>query len=191
MNDSVTDGLPSSDKRNENFIRLFTTHYSRLFGFVVALQPNLDDADDIMQEVSMRLWDKFDDFDPDTNFLAWSRQFVRHIVMNHRYSCARSKVFLDDKLVAQIACTHDAADEWLELRREALAGSVSALNPSRKRLLSHCLHRDGTLADVASVVRCSVSALYKRLDRIREALESCVKLRLQADNSCSEGRSDA
>ncbi|MEP3480917.1 MAG: sigma-70 family RNA polymerase sigma factor [Fuerstiella sp.] len=168
-------------------MRLFTSHYSRLFSFVIALQPNLEDADDIMQEVSMRLWDKFDDFTPDTNFLAWSRQFVRHVVMNHRSASSRSRLLLDDELIAQIAYTYDAADEWLEMRRDALAKCVAELPTSRQSLLRQCLHRDGKLAEVANVVQCTVSALYKRLDRIRVALETCVGHRLRAESTYSEG----
>ena len=50
------------------FLRLLGEHERRLRGFILALVPHWADADDIAQEVRLRLWEQFDDYDPAKDF---------------------------------------------------------------------------------------------------------------------------
>ena len=42
------------------FLRLFLQNERRLYAYVLALLPNRADADDVLQEASLVMWDKFD-----------------------------------------------------------------------------------------------------------------------------------
>ena len=44
--------------------RFLRQHQTQLFGYIYSLVRDLDDADDLFQQTSLVLWDKFDQFDP-------------------------------------------------------------------------------------------------------------------------------
>jgi hypothetical protein len=56
-----------ADSQSE-FVRLFSQHASQLFGFVLVLTGNRSDAEDIVQNASVVLWEKFDAYQPGTSF---------------------------------------------------------------------------------------------------------------------------
>ena len=50
--------------RSEQFVRLLKRHERRLNAYVVSLVHNWVDAEDILQEVAVDLWRRFDAYDP-------------------------------------------------------------------------------------------------------------------------------
>jgi RNA polymerase sigma-70 factor (ECF subfamily) len=48
---------------DEQFVRLLTTHQSRLAGFIFALMASGDGAQDVLQETNLVLWRKAGEFD--------------------------------------------------------------------------------------------------------------------------------
>src|SRR5689334_17876152 len=51
------------------FAALLRQHQNQLFGYIYSLVRDLDDADDLFQQTSLVLWDKFDLFDPSRSFV--------------------------------------------------------------------------------------------------------------------------
>ena len=74
---SMTTGMPPSNaspNRNaiERFSELFEQHSRAIYGHIRALVPNATDADEVFQETNLTLWQKFDQYRPDTDFRAWA-----------------------------------------------------------------------------------------------------------------------
>ena len=80
--------------RGARFMRVYLEHQRRIFGLIRALVPSGADADDILQETSAVLWQKFDEFDPGTNFAAWSLRIARFQVMAYYTTRRRQKARL-------------------------------------------------------------------------------------------------
>lgn len=59
---------PDGDDRTREFLRLLGQHERRLRGFILSLVPHWADAEDIAQEVRIRLWEQFDNYDPAKDF---------------------------------------------------------------------------------------------------------------------------
>ena len=58
----------TNDERTQQYLTLLGQHEGRLLGFILSLVPNWADADDIAQEVRIRLWKQFDGYDPAKDF---------------------------------------------------------------------------------------------------------------------------
>ena len=58
----------TGDQKSE-FAALLARHQAQLFGYIHSLVRDLDDADDLFQQTSLVLWDKFDLFDPSRSFV--------------------------------------------------------------------------------------------------------------------------
>ena len=67
------------DQSYEEFVRIFTRHEPRLRAFVRSLLPTWDDVDEVMQETSLVLWRKWNDFDPESDFKSVDRlNYISH-----------------------------------------------------------------------------------------------------------------
>ena len=62
---------PHAMNKARLFLRLFLQNQRRIYAYVLTLLPNRADADDVFQEASLVLWDKFDESSPPDDFAAW------------------------------------------------------------------------------------------------------------------------
>ena len=69
-------------KGPQAFLELFTPHNRSIFHFILTLIPNWNDAQDVMQETSRVLWEKFETFEPGTDFVAWALTVARYQAMD-------------------------------------------------------------------------------------------------------------
>lgn len=165
------------------FARLLTANHRRLHAFTLALVANAADADDVMQDASGVLWEKFASFDreaPDSDFAAWAMAVIRIIVMrHHRSRHRRSMLPLSDELVGQIADDAAALSGEFEARREALAVCLGKLTADDRRFITWRYDEDLPVKVAAQRLGVSPQAVYKSLTRVHDALHRCILLRLR------------
>src|SRR5678816_4304895 len=68
----------SEDKNaaQQRFLSLFLRSEREIFRYVAALVPNMADAEDIVQQTALALWEKFDSYDPSQPFTPWACRFA-------------------------------------------------------------------------------------------------------------------
>ena len=59
-------------KNDKLLFRLLLENRHRMYGYIFSLVRNRADAEDLLQETSITLWEKFDQFDPETDFIPWA-----------------------------------------------------------------------------------------------------------------------
>ena len=59
-------------KRYDEFVDLLQRATGQILAYINALLLNWNDAEDVFQDSCVVLWQKFDEFRPGTNFLAWA-----------------------------------------------------------------------------------------------------------------------
>ena len=165
----------SSDQKAE-FAVLLGRHQSQLFGYIYSLVRDLDDADDLFQQTSLVLWDKFDQFDPSRSFVCWACGVARYEVLNFLRTRSRHRLYFSDELnLALIEAQESLEEERLEERRNALAGCMNKLREHDKDLLEACYSRSAGVRDVALLRGRSAQSIHNSLRRIRRALFECVR----------------
>jgi RNA polymerase sigma-70 factor (ECF subfamily) len=164
----------SETLRLAEFVNLHTRHDIRLRALAFSLVPNWADAEEILQQANLVLWQKFGDFRTGTNFFAWASQIVRLTAKDFLARQRRAKVRFSDQfydLVAQE--TTDLADELAE--RERLLRDCVAKLKARQRDVVRLRYHDGKpVADVAGVLGTTAKAIYHALEHIHAALHDCV-----------------
>ena len=63
--------------------QLFVKHQGALKRYTLSLVPDFADADDVLQQVFLTVSEKADDYELETNFMAWARTIARYKIMNH------------------------------------------------------------------------------------------------------------
>ena len=167
-------------KQPDEFIRLFLENQHRLLAFTSTLVPTLDDAEDILQEASTVMWDKFDTFEVGTNYTAWAFRIIRFKVMEWRRKHQRVAIIFDDDLLWQISEDAIAMDSFHELTFTALSECVNEL-PERQQLLVRSRYRPkGTMKEAAKAIGRSVVTTRKYLNQILDTLLECVNRKVGA-----------
>lgn len=171
------------NKAPDEFVRLFMAHQRRILAFVLSLEPNLSDAEDIVQEVSRVLWEKFDQFERGTNFAAWAFSIVRLEVLEFRRAQSRKPLVLSESLIEQLADDTTARDRQAVARQKALDGCLEGLESRQRDLLAARYARSKKLAELASEFGRSVVTIRKMLRQAYAALAACIDRKL-AEEEC-------
>jgi RNA polymerase sigma-70 factor (ECF subfamily) len=158
------------------FLRLFLQNERRLYAYILTLLPNRADADDVLQEASLVMWDKFDDEHPPADFTAWGCRIAYFKVLDFCKKRQRSRVVFSQAMLERVAETavEQAGTLQLDERREALADCIAKLSPRDRNLLARRFAEGATTQSTAAEVGRSVDAVYKALAKIRQALFDCV-----------------
>jgi len=162
---------------------LMTQHQRRIFSYIYTLVPNRHNAEDILQETSLVICEKFADFEQGTDFVAWACQIAYWEVRRARQKFARSKVVFDQDVVDAIAETSGVMAEEVSQRHEALAQCLQKLHPRDRELVLTRYEPGSGVEEAAQRSGRSLEAAYKALGRIRKLLLDCVSQRISMEGA--------
>lgn len=179
--DTVVDRGPFGGDDNASgktklFLRLFLQNERRLYAYILTLLANRADADDVLQEASLVMWDKFDEGQPPADFAAWGCRIAYFKVLDFFKKNQKSRVQFSQAMLERVAETavDQASALQLDERREALTQCLEKLNANDRNLLARRLADGATTQTTAEQVGRSVDAVYKALAKIRQALFDCI-----------------
>jgi len=163
--------------KNKLFLSLFLQNQRRLYAYILTLLPHRADADDVLQETSLVMWDKFDAGAPPGDFLAWARRVAYHKVLDFYKKSRRAEDRLGRVFLERVAeAAAEQADALrLDDRREALAACIEKLPPKDRDLLDRRFAKGATTRSTSEQVGRSVEAVYKALAKVRLSLLDCVR----------------
>jgi RNA polymerase sigma-70 factor (ECF subfamily) len=141
----------------------------------------LDDAEDVFQHAAMTMWEKFDTYQPDTNFAAWATTIARFKALDLLEAHGRARVCPSTELVNQLAQQEEPSTEIREARLGALADCRSRLAKPDQMLLRECYAGSETIAIAASKLGRTPQSVYVSLRRIRRMLLECIQRKLSME----------
>lgn len=165
-------------KGHREFLQAFTRHEPAVRAFVRRLVPSRSDADDILQEVSIVLWEKFHEFDSGGDFKAWACGIARFKVLSWLRDRGRDRLVLDSDVIEQIAEESLHVESQLEQQRIALEDCFERIPTKERELLARAYHRDVKIREVASASGRSIGGFYQWLHRMRKRLLDCLSHKL-------------
>src|SRR5215831_5134132 len=165
---------------HEKFLRRYTAGQQSLFAYIRSKGLNLADSEDVLQDVSVALWESFASYDSSRPFLAWALGVARNVVHKHqRYQQVRRTSPVDaavlDQLSQQVAATLQSLDEDLLEEKKRMEECIRALPEKARALLRLRYHDRMDLRAVAGRVGQSYAATNMLLSRIRARLLDCVE----------------
>jgi RNA polymerase sigma-70 factor (ECF subfamily) len=157
-----------------------------LEAFIYGLIRDAAAAEDLLQEVWVRLATEVEKGTRLENQAAWCRSVARHLALRHWEKQRTAKVVGDSALLESFLARAeeafaeaDATPEAWAARHEALDQCVAAL-PERSRRLLNLKYTDrAPLEAIATALGQSLAAVKKALFRLRGALLECVERKLR------------
>jgi RNA polymerase sigma-70 factor (ECF subfamily) len=135
----------------------------------------MHDAEDLFQQVTITLWDRFNEFEPGTDFYAWACAVAKNKALNFFRARKRQRVYFSAELIDEIAKREQVQSELYEARLKALAACRQKLSPADQKLLAACYDNRLPVGTAAAEIGRPVGSVYTSLSRIRQALHACIK----------------
>lgn len=173
---------PSSELRHEQFVALFVRHETAVHSFVMTLVPSMADAEEVLQEASMTMWRRFDQYQPGTSFRNWAFQIAKYTAFNFVRKRARDRHRFSETVMTLLAEQAEREQSDREARRRTLEHCIAKLADGEQAILSGCYQEGSTIKRFAAEQGRTANAVSKQLNRIRRTLLLCVQqtLRLEA-----------
>lgn len=174
----MADSSLNEAERRKLLMALMTRHQRRIFSYIYTLVPDRYDAEDLLQETSVVICEKFDQFEEGTDFVAWACQIAYWRIRYSRQKFARCKVVFNQDVLEAVAQTAETMVEELDERHEALANCLAKLHPRDRELVLTRYEPGCGVPEAARRSGRSIQAAYKALNRLRKLLFDCVSNQL-------------
>lgn len=155
-------------------VPLLMRHERQVFAYIYTLVPNRHDAEDILQETCLTIYDKFQEFTPGTDFLAWAMRIAWWKVRAARQKFARAKVVFNDEVMEAVSHTAATMVEETSPMHAALTQCLQKLNERDRRMVLTRYEHGAGVERAALVSGRTLQAAYKALMRIKQVLHDCV-----------------
>lgn len=165
----------------ELFVELFTKNEASLRAFARSLMPTWQDADEVVQEVALVAWRKFDEFEEGTSFISWVCTIARFKALSYRRKLARDRLSFREELIELMA---DEGVAELDARNEeydALEVCLKKLPPRQRDLVNIAYTPGLSVKTEAEKAGIKPGTLYMRLNRIRSILFDCIQVQIKKE----------
>ena len=174
--------MPSNMDSHEKFTRLWTEAQPILAGYLCAVVPDFQEAEDLLQEVAVILLRKFPEYDPQRPFVGWAIGIAKREVLMARRSHARNRLFYQADLLERLGDTCEELAPELEDRSRALRECLRTLQGRAGELLRLRYEKSLKTNAIAAKVGMAVVAVRVTLSRTRAALRDCIERKLKLQN---------
>jgi RNA polymerase sigma-70 factor (ECF subfamily) len=167
------------------FISEFAKNQHTVHAYIRALVFNRSDAEDIMQEVSITLWNKWHTFELGTDFLKWACSVAFIEILRYRRKSAKDRLWFNEPLLELLAADFREHADLHATQLDALSQCIEKLNCEDRRLVEIRYREGGSVRGLADEYGKPLSTVYKMLLRIRQTLRRCVDSTVAAQSHAS------
>lgn len=164
-----------SATQHEQFLRHYSAHEPAIRAFVRRLVPPLTDVPDVMQEVALVLWKKFENLPNADDFRRWAFGVAKYETLAWLRDKRRDRLVLAEDVLEQLAQDAMALDPVLDSQRVGLEACLEKLPADQKALVLAAYEPGARIQDIAERSRRTVGGFYQWLHRMRLQLLDCVR----------------
>jgi len=168
-----------SESAYGRFLDEFSRHHRQIVGYIYGLLHNHNDADDVFQRTSLVLWQKFDKFEPETDFVAWACRIAYLQTCNFVRTAGRDRLQFSNELLEILADERTEYQQESSRRALALRDCIEQLSLRHRNLIKQAYGEEGAVGRLAENLGRAVQTVYNQLSRIRRVLFRCVERRLE------------
>ena len=164
---------------HEQFTRFWTEAQPIVAGYINAVVPDFQEAEDLLQDVAVILLRKFSEYDAQRPFLAWAIGIAKREVLMARRAHARSLLCYQADLLDRISQVYEDLAPELEDRSRALRDCLQTIKGRASELLRLRYEESLKPNAIASRFGLAVVAVRVMLSRTRAALRECIERKLK------------
>jgi RNA polymerase sigma-70 factor (ECF subfamily) len=164
-------------------MQLYSGKERCIYKYIYTLVHDEAAAEDILQETTLAMWAKFNEFELGTNFVAWALRIAHYRVRKHWASQSKGMIF-NSQLVEDLAQRAQDSIHQDTRNKTALRRCLKKLSERDLNLIELRYQEGASVKKVAQHVNRGVKGVYKSLNRIRWQLLECIQRSLAMED-CS------
>ncbi|WP_345005026.1 RNA polymerase sigma-70 factor, partial [Snuella lapsa] len=156
------------------FLKLFNYYKDDIYRYSVSMLKQKEYAEEIVQDVFLKVWLNRDNLDPDLSFKSYIFTITRNLTINFLHKVANDKnmrehVFYDDSVCSPVEAKLDEA-YYEKIKQQA----INRLSPKRKRIFELSRNKGMSYDQISEELGISKNTVKNQmssaLDTIREFL---------------------
>lgn len=164
----------------DGFMLLLTSHQRMLHAYIITLLGNTQAAQDVLQNVNLKVWQKAEQYDPERSFGAWARGIAYRTVQEHwRKEQGERNLKARLRLAERLNERFREEDPVMEERYAALDYCLSLLPDHHRRWIERRYREGKSVSAIADEKNASSASIAQALYRVRQTLKKCVERRLK------------
>jgi RNA polymerase sigma-70 factor (ECF subfamily) len=180
---SESDRYPDKDPKADKFMSLLVPNQRRILAFILSLVPNKPNAEDILQETLVEMWNKFDQFETGTDFASWACTFAKYKVIEFRRKTKNSKLLFNDDLVRTLEIESGKKFKKMSCYIDALQQCTQKLTLKEIGFLKQRYEDGLTLTKIAVRTGISFQGVHKAISVIHIKLVRCIRAALRQEEA--------
>jgi len=152
-----------------------------IYRLCASFAPSAAQAEELTQEVYLKLWESLDRYRPGSNFMAWAWRVARNLLIDSHRRCRREReaAWLDPDVLDRLPSSDDPQSHTEH--RQRLRMIAQGLQQIAEELAQLVILRDFaglSYQEIADALQLPLGTVKSRLNRARIELATAVRRRL-------------
>jgi RNA polymerase sigma-70 factor (ECF subfamily) len=185
--EKVMDDLESTVERcrkgdEDAWAALVSITLRPLYRLCASYSPSPAEAEEMTQEVYLKLWENLHRYNAGSSFMAWAWRVARNLLIDAHRRCRREReaAWLDPEIIDQLPASDDPHE--VAQRRQRLRMVALALRQLQEELAELILLRDFagmSYQEISEALDLPLGTVKSRLNRARLELATAIRRRMQ------------
>lgn len=156
------------------FDRLYKRYFPKVYRLCTTVAETSFEAEDMAQEIFLKVFTRIHTFNGRSQFSTWLHTLTRNYCIDRRRITLKNTQLLQEYMAQQAILEAPLDSAWpyspTDDQFHYLAMALSHLSPDDQRLLNRKYEQLLTVAEIARLDKCTLSAVKMRLLRARQRL---------------------
>lgn len=171
-----------NEKLEEQIDKIYTRHYMEVYRFLICFSGNQNDAEDLTQEVFIRVLNNLSNNKNILNLKTWIFSIAKHVAIDH-YRKRRFSSLFKDGFFKHIVSTEKEPNELFEQNemKRLVHTAISKLKPNYRAVVILRGINEFSIKETSEILQCSESKV--KVDYHRALKELKKKLKLDVEEA--------
>lgn len=169
-----------TEKLEDGISEIYNLHYLDVYRFLVCFSGNQNDAEDLTQEVFIRVLNNMSVLSRVSNLKTWIFSIAKHVAIDH-YRKKRFSLIFSEGFFKQLVSTDRKPNELIEHNemKQSVHNAISKLKPNFRAVIILRGINEFSIRETSEILQCSESKV--KVDYHRALKDLKKKLNIQIE----------
>jgi RNA polymerase sigma-70 factor, ECF subfamily len=172
--------LFDTENLEDGISEIYNLHYLDVYRFLVCFSGSQNDAEDLTQEVFIRVLNNMSDLSRVSNFKTWIFSIAKHVAIDH-YRKKRFSLIFSEGFFKQLVSPDRKPNELIEHNemKQSVHNAISRLKPNFRAVIILRGINEFSIRETSEILQCSESKV--KVDYHRALKDLKRKLNIQIE----------
>lgn len=163
------------------FDALMREYSPELFNFILRIVSNVEDAQDILQDTFVRVWEKSGQFKGNSSVKTWIFRIAINLSYTHLKRRKRWSLSILDEVKSLMSGSDPVEESEALYNSTLLEKSLTTLTPRQHAVVVARIYKDLPFAEIAKAVGCSENSAKVHFHEGKKRIEAYINKQVKED----------